>query len=104
MERRKKGNQGRKKGNQGRKQGNQGRKKGNQGRKKGKGKKKGKEEKNEEGKKVYHTGVRTRDLHLYRHHLSPQGRIARTIIISIADFHFDDLIVAALAHARSLRQ
>ena len=27
-----------------------------------------------------------------------------TYHISIADFHFDDLIVAALAHARSLRQ
>ena len=70
---------------------------------KGKGRK-GKEGKNEEGKKFYHTGVRTRDLQLYRHRLSPQGRITRTIIISIADFHFDDLIVAALAHARSLRQ
>ena len=32
------------------------------------------------------------------------GRIACIIIISIADFHFDDLIVAALAHARSLCQ
>ena len=31
------------------------------------------------GNKMYHTGVRTRDLQLYRHRLSPQGRIARTI-------------------------
>ena len=52
---------------------------------------------------MYHTGVRTRDLQLYRHRLSSQGR-NRTYHISIADFHFDDLIVAALAHARSLRQ
>ena len=52
---------------------------------------------------MYHTGVRTRDLQLYRHRLSLQGRITRTNI-SIADFHFDDLIVAVLAHAHLLRQ
>ena len=79
------------------------RRKKNRGEKKRKGEKK-EREKNEEGKKMYHTGVRTRDLELYRHRLSPQGRIVRTIYIPIADFYFDDLIVAALVHARSLRQ
>ena len=36
-------------------------------------------------------------------YLLPQGRIARTIILSIANLDVDDLIVAALAHVCSLR-
>ena len=70
------------------------------GEKKREGKREGKEEKNEEGEKKYHRRVRTRDLPRYRHRLSPQGRIAHTI----TNFHFDDLIVAALTHACSLHQ
>ena len=67
---------------------------GNQGRKKGKGKKRKGEKKNEEGKKKSHSGIRTCDLPLHRHSLSPKNRMYH---ISIADFHFDDLIVAAVA-------